>query len=456
MILKLLGLGIKEYMRSKFNIFDGIIVLISLVEIVLSNTGGGGSKSGLSALRSFRLMRIFKLARYGSCEGYSRGSKSTDMGRSWTDLRRLLATIAKSVADVANASVVLLIIMFIFSLLGMQLFGGRFPSPLPRAHFDTLWWSFVTVFQVSLRCLPWIIAFVNRPQILTGENWNQVLYETFAAVGPLAIIYFVLLNVIGNYLILNLFLAILLGNFEASEEEEDKIMGEEPTESNSVDKGCEGEEQVTFAPSPRRSSDDSSLEHKKRPSSDLTNQPMEVESKWATQELNTQEDVEAQEVSLISRAGKPSRVVPIDDAAVDVGTKPKATPGRQMSEAPNSVKKRCSRLTSRDRSMGCFSLENRFRRAARSIVKHKAFELTILVFIGLSSIMLALDEPWVENCKDLPESDPDNCVLFADILFYSDMALTICFIVEMMLKIIAHGFTLNKVGAAFLVVAAHP
>jgi len=114
------------------------------------------------------------------------------------------------VADVANASVVLLIVMFIFVLLGMQLFGGVYdqaftPDEKPRAHFDTFWWAFVTVFQV-----------------LTGENWNEVLYNTmFAAGAGQAVIYFVALQLFGTYLILNLFLAILLGNFEGTSEDED-------------------------------------------------------------------------------------------------------------------------------------------------------------------------------------------------------------------------------------------
>ena len=76
----------------------------------------------------------------------------------------------------------------------------------PRHNFDTLLWALVTVFQV-----------------LTGEDWNAVMYDGMAANGNSSALYFVLLLVIGNFLVLNLFIAILLTNFgqqEISEEYE--------------------------------------------------------------------------------------------------------------------------------------------------------------------------------------------------------------------------------------------
>merc|ERR1719162_2851183 len=77
---------------------------------------------------------------------------------------------------------------------------------IPRANFSNFAWSFVTVFQV-----------------LTGENWNEVLYNGILATNfGLGVIYFVLLNLVGNYIILNIFMAILLGNFDGDDEEEEE------------------------------------------------------------------------------------------------------------------------------------------------------------------------------------------------------------------------------------------
>ena len=213
-------------MTSRFNIFDGFVVLMSFVDITLTAVIGS-SAGGLSALRTFRLARIFKLA------------------KSWKDLRKLLATIILSISNVSNAVVVLMIILFIFTLLGMQLLGGQcvrqrrspparshLADPLtrpcasaasprrydgvvasgylpekPRANYDTFWWAFVTVFQV-----------------VSGENWNQVLAEGYSAIGISAVLYLFAVNIIGSYVFLNLFLAILLGAFESSMEA-DKLEG---------------------------------------------------------------------------------------------------------------------------------------------------------------------------------------------------------------------------------------
>ena len=66
MIAKLIGLGVKNYVKDKFNIFDGIIVIISLVDFTLNFTVDmeGGASGILSALRALRLLRIIKLARH--------------------------------------------------------------------------------------------------------------------------------------------------------------------------------------------------------------------------------------------------------------------------------------------------------------------------------------------------------------------------------------------------------
>lgn len=66
---QLAALGPNEYAKDNFNLFDGFIVVIGLLELGISKPaffeGSTGNTSGgaLSALRSFRLFRVFKLAR---------------------------------------------------------------------------------------------------------------------------------------------------------------------------------------------------------------------------------------------------------------------------------------------------------------------------------------------------------------------------------------------------------
>jgi len=107
MVIKLLGMGFKLYFRDKFNIFDCFIVVISTVDIVilvtLSSTFSG--RGFISALRAFRMLRVFKLA------------------KSWQKFHDLLKTIGHTLKDISNFSVLLLLFTFTYTLLGMELFS---------------------------------------------------------------------------------------------------------------------------------------------------------------------------------------------------------------------------------------------------------------------------------------------------------------------------------------------
>ena len=64
MILKLVGLGLKGYFKDSFNTFDCFIVLVSCVDIGLTYSNLSSTSSGaITALRAFRLLRVFKLAK---------------------------------------------------------------------------------------------------------------------------------------------------------------------------------------------------------------------------------------------------------------------------------------------------------------------------------------------------------------------------------------------------------
>jgi voltage-dependent calcium channel L type alpha-1D len=124
-----------------FNVFDMIVVSASVVEIsVAFATSAADSSSSLTLFRSFRLVRIFKLA------------------RQWKSLHRTLRSLQKALKSLGPLSIVLLLTIFIFALLGMQLFGGKFGdgigSDAPRSNFDSFHPSqagmgaFMTIFQV--------------------------------------------------------------------------------------------------------------------------------------------------------------------------------------------------------------------------------------------------------------------------------------------------------------------
>ena len=63
MILKLIGYGFRYYIKDRFNIFDAIIVILSVVDVALSFTSSNLGGGAISAFRAFRLLRVFKLAK---------------------------------------------------------------------------------------------------------------------------------------------------------------------------------------------------------------------------------------------------------------------------------------------------------------------------------------------------------------------------------------------------------
>ena len=64
MVIKLIGLGFREYCRDSFNLFDAVVVILTIVDMVITATSDAENpSSALSAFRGVRLLRVFKLAR---------------------------------------------------------------------------------------------------------------------------------------------------------------------------------------------------------------------------------------------------------------------------------------------------------------------------------------------------------------------------------------------------------
>lgn len=207
MLLKLPGLGVRLYVQDSFNVFDCLIVCVSVVETILTPPSfmaakdGAAAGGGISALRSFRLFRVFKLA------------------RDWEAMRVLLDLIAKTAVQMSNFMVLFLIFIYIYALMGMQFFGARMhfddlgyrveiteggnrdaweAAEVPRMNFDTIQWAAATVFLC-----------------LTGEDWHEIMYDGMRAGGVgFGAFYFITLMVIGFFVVMNLFKAILLANFD--------------------------------------------------------------------------------------------------------------------------------------------------------------------------------------------------------------------------------------------------
>ncbi|XP_059413023.1 voltage-dependent P/Q-type calcium channel subunit alpha-1A isoform X5 [Carassius carassius] len=189
MCIKMYGLGTSPYFHSSFNCFDCIVICGSIFEVLWSMIQPGTS-FGISVLRALRLLRIFKVTKY------------------WASLRNLVVSLLNSMKSIISLLFLLFLFIVVFALLGMQLFGGQFnfEAGTPPTNFDTFPAAIMTVFQ-----------------ILTGEDWNMVMYDGIESQGGVKkgmvfSVFFIVLTLFGNYTLLNVFLAIAVDNLANAQE----------------------------------------------------------------------------------------------------------------------------------------------------------------------------------------------------------------------------------------------
>ena len=408
LVLKVVGMGATEYGKDNFNLFDAAVVLISIIELAAAGSGG------LSALRAFRILRILKLI------------------RSWTSLQNFLYTVYLTVLDLGNFSFIVFLAIFIFALLGMQLFGGKMcgldDGDTPRHNFDTLLWALVTVFQV-----------------LTGEDWNAVMYDGMAANGSWSALYFVALLVIGNFLVLNLFIAILLINFgqqEISTEYEStrnvlesvsffKYMSKE---KKKLEKSEEELEKQRFwdelpdkAFAPRALSNWECL-------ADII-----LERVWEEERIER----EAEEARIAAETAAREAAI-AEERAIAEGRLQRAKKGQLVSfgmesgvadgplcgPRPGAGPKPLREFEGK--SLMVFPIDHKFRVICHKIVDDKQFEWLIMAFIVISSFTMVFESP-----KAMENQSTADALEAVDIVF------TLIFAAEMGMKLVAYGLYLE-------------
>uniref|UniRef100_A0A671YLF7 Voltage-dependent T-type calcium channel subunit alpha-1H n=1 Tax=Sparus aurata TaxID=8175 RepID=A0A671YLF7_SPAAU len=447
----LLAFGLFGYIRNPYNIFDSIIVIISVWEII------GQADGGLSVLRTFRLLRVLKLVRFLPA------------------LRRQLVVLMKTMDNVATFCMLLMLFIFTFSILGMHLFGCKFSlktengDTIPdRKNFDTLLWAIVTVFQ-----------------ILTQEDWNVVLYNGMASTSPWAALYFVALMTFGNYVLFNLLVAILVEGFQAEgdanrSESDDEKKSENSEEDEKVEQLRDNELKMyslmmtanghidprgmmappiimrtaaTPMPTPK------SVGHSDRRSSwnslgrapslkrrDTSGERESLLSGEGGEEEDGGEDkgeaggnnrvrseplelLQASTLFLISITLQllPSVIMLMFDLSPL-----QSSVCYWMKKELNNMKPRWCK-EHEDWTLYLFSPESRCRSWCQSVISHKLFDHVVLVFIFLNCITIALERPDIQA-----ESSERKFLSVSNYVF------TVIFLAEMAIKVVALGFCFGK------------
>uniref|UniRef100_A0A8D3CY63 Sodium channel protein n=1 Tax=Scophthalmus maximus TaxID=52904 RepID=A0A8D3CY63_SCOMX len=443
MFFKLIAMDPYYYFQVGWNIFDSIIVSLSLVELGLANV------QGLSVLRSFRLLRVFKLA------------------KSWPTLNMLIKIIGNSVGALGNLTLVLAIIVFIFAVVGMQLFGKNYKDcvckisldcELPRWHMHDFFHSFLIVFR-----------------ILCGE-WIETMWDCMEVAGVgMCLVVFMMVMVIGNLVVLNLFLALLLSSFSGDNlsTEEDgemnnlqiaigritrginwfkafamqtvlQILGRNPKEQEDAAMEGAAPKMETIEMNHSDTSQDLKMPDglpnclvEGRPSGFIVDGELSLNVPIAQGESDfeyLEEDDEDEQNSLMGAINDGDSSV---CSTVDYQP-PEPEPEEVEEEEPDPVEPEacftdeCVRrwpFLTVDITQGRGKKWWNLRRTCFTIVEHDWFETFIIFMILLSSGALAFEDIYIERRRTIKT-----------ILEFADKIFTYVFIIEMLLKWVAYGF----------------
>ncbi|NXR22164.1 CAC1F protein, partial [Cinclus mexicanus] len=354
MVLKLYALGPSCYFASFFNRFDCFVVCGGVLETALVERGAM-EPLGISVLRCVRLLRVFKVTRH------------------WASLSNLVGSLLNSMKSIASLLLLLFLFIIIFALLGMQLFGGRFSfdeTQTKRSTFDTFPQALLTVFQ-----------------ILTGEDWNAVMYDGIMAYGGpvfpgmLVCVYFVILFICGNYILLNVFLAIAVDNL--ADGDNINSGGDKKEKAGEVEVGTESQDvAVKVRRGPGGGPDLTGGSWGSLPAPQvctaLIHPSLQVEGDQP-QEEEEEEEEECPDMGSLAgdeeAGGERDRLGRARLESLEEAPKPKVTPIPEGS------------------AFFVLSSTNPLRVKCHALINHHIFTNLILVFIILSSISLAAEDP---------------------------------------------------------------
>ena len=189
-IVKFIGLGPIVYYSDPFTYLDTFIIIFSIIDMATptstdTDSTVGAKKQNVSSQLSFlRVFRIFRVVRL------------TKILRRIKAMRLIIVSITKAVINVSYIIAIIFMFILIFQLLGMSLLSGDH-------HYQSFLEAFYTTYQ-----------------ILTLESWNELLVEMWP-MNYLCFFYFLVWIILGNFVLMNLFISILLQSFSEGEKGDD-------------------------------------------------------------------------------------------------------------------------------------------------------------------------------------------------------------------------------------------
>ncbi|NWX29260.1 CAC1D protein, partial [Notiomystis cincta] len=197
----------QHYFTDAWNTFDALIVVGSVVDIAITEVNVSSNCSctkyariSITFFRLFRVMRLVKLLSRG--EG----------------IRTLLWTFIKSFQALPYVALLIAMLFFIYAVIGMQVFGKVAMRDNNQINRNNNFQTFPQAVLLLFRCA-------------TGEAWQEIMLaclpgkrcdpesdynpgEEYTCGSNFAIIYFISFYMLCAFLIINLFVAVIMDNFD--------------------------------------------------------------------------------------------------------------------------------------------------------------------------------------------------------------------------------------------------
>lgn len=170
-VLKMIAVApqIDRYFRDGWNVFDFSVIVFSLIPA----TGDFAMIARLA-----RLLRVVRLI------------------STIPELRLIVSTLVRSIPSMMHVMTLMSVIFYIYAITGYQLFHEHDPT-----HWRSLGIALLTLFRV-----------------VTLEDWTDVMY-TAMDFHPMAWLFFVSFVVLGTFVVINLFIAVVINNLEEAKAE---------------------------------------------------------------------------------------------------------------------------------------------------------------------------------------------------------------------------------------------
>ncbi|XP_062583302.1 sodium channel protein 1 brain-like isoform X2 [Saccostrea cucullata] len=433
-VLKLTAFG-KFYFSNGWNNFDLVIVAASWIDFALADL------DGVSVIRTFRLLRVFKLA------------------QSWKTMRVLLSIIMSTLGALGNLTVILVIIIYIFAVIGLQLFRKSYTEDkfggdgVPRWNFNSFFHALMLIFR-----------------ILCGE-WIEELWNCMRAADELCMVVFLPTLVFGYFIVLNLFLALLLNAFGSESlkgsddnEEDDKLalafgrikqfcccccnrFKKTPRTASVGPDDLDEEKQIGMTDLDNDTKDKKALANGTLKANGINHDKGEVDKAFDAKrdkfsDFDAARKASKAKDSTASNAGSTSKAGETKDKK-DGKDKDGMTLGDEANDMDDDDE---NKETVVEDCLPGFCMKNhalwsdfdesnfgkkwyKLRYTMCKIVEHKAFEYSILVCIALSSMSLAFEDVYLYTRPELEAA-----------LYYSNIVFAVLFTIEMLMKWVALGF----------------